>query len=151
MPKKFIIKDLGIPRQFHKTEIWRNKTESVGLRQSTLIKKLLATQGMGNYTAIETPVCVESGTKDVNELPDENEINSYRSIVGSLFYLAIKMRPEIAVAASTIGAFVKKPTKQNTQEAKRTLRYLKGTTHEVFELASGERDQLAVYADANWG
>lgn len=107
-----IIKDLGIPKQFVGMKISWNKNESVGLRRSTLIKKLLVTNGMEKCTATETPMCVETGNDEMNALRDEDEFNSCRSIVGSLSYLSIKTRPDLSVTGSVFGAFVNESTKK---------------------------------------
>lgn len=61
---------------------------------------------MENCTPTEIPMPVETGNNDINEPLGENEFSSYGSIVGSLLYLAFKSRPNIAVAASTLRAFV---------------------------------------------
>ena len=50
----------------------------------------------------------------------------YKGIVGSLNYLALTSRPDIAHAANLLGSFVQNPGRRHCNAAKGCLRYLKG-------------------------
>ena len=56
----------------------------------------------------------------------------YISVVGSLMYLAVTTRPDIAYAAGAPARFNSNPGPAHCQAAKHVLRYLKGTTHHKF-------------------
>ena len=53
----------------------------------------------------------------------------YISVVGSLMYLAVTTRPDIAYAARVLARINPNPGPAHWQAAKHVLRYLKGTTH----------------------
>jgi len=52
----------------------------------------------------------------------------YESIIGSLLYLAVATRPDIAYAVEVLSKFNFCPTVTHLIAAKRVLRYLKGSS-----------------------
>lgn len=84
------------------------------------------------------------------ELNDEHAGN-YRSIVGSLLYIAIKTRPDISTAASMLGTFVSRPEAKHLKAAHRVLKYLFATTHYVLTLRPSTQTQLRACSDASLG
>jgi hypothetical protein len=78
----------------------------------------------------------------------------YRSAIGSLQYLAVNTRPDIAVAVSILARHVESPRVKDWTEVKRIFRYLKFTKDKKLKLGSAEKAsnrQLFCYADADWG
>jgi hypothetical protein len=78
--------------------------------------------------------------------------SAYQELTGSLNYLAITSRPDIAFAVSRLCQFNKKPTFTHLKAAKRALRYIIHTRH--FSLKYGGKQlqlQLLGYADADYG
>ena len=55
------------------------------------------------------------------------ERRDYRELVGSLNYLALSSRPDIAHPTNVLSRFLEHPSKEHWMAAKRILRYLKGT------------------------
>jgi hypothetical protein len=53
----------------------------------------------------------------------------YREVFGSLLYLPICTRPDIAFVVGVLLRYVSKPTHEHWAVAKRVLRYLRGTTN----------------------
>ena len=51
---------------------------------------------------------------------------SYEAIVGSLLYLTVMTRPDIAFAVGMLSRFMATPDENHLQAAKRVFRYLKG-------------------------
>lgn len=87
---------------------------------------------------------------------DRADITHYRQIVGSLMFLMIGTRPDIAAAVSIVSQFAANPTPTHVQAAKRILRYLKGTIGHKLHLGGSENgdignNTLVGYCDANWG
>lgn len=67
------------------------------------------------------------------------QIEIYRQAIGSLLYLVVNTRPNIAVAVSILGRKVSCPSQTDWTEVKRILRYLKGTKN--YRLKLGEVNQ----------
>ncbi|CAL9233663.1 unnamed protein product [Arabidopsis halleri] len=77
------------------------------------------------------------------------DASQYRSIVGSLQYLAFT-RPDISFAVNKLSQFIHKSTHDHLQAAKRVMRYLAGTpTHGIFLHASSPMT-LHAYSDVDW-
>ena len=77
----------------------------------------------------------------------------YQSAVGSLLYLSLSKRPDIAFAVINIyvAKFCAKPNKQHWTAAKQILRYLKGTQHFGLLYKSTLAENCTGYSDADWG
>ena len=52
----------------------------------------------------------------------------YASAVGSLMYVMVCTRPDLAHAVSVVSRFMGKPRKEHWQAVKRIFRYLRGTS-----------------------
>ena len=74
----------------------------------------------------------------------------YQSLIGALLYIAVNTRPDIAISTSILGRRVTKPTSADWNEAKRVLRYLKGTADHVLHLGGAGNLQLECFVDADW-
>lgn len=75
----------------------------------------------------------------------------YRKIIGMLLYLSTNSRPDIAASVSILSQRVNSPRKVDLNEAKRVIKYIKGTKDIKLSLSSdvcGEK--LYAYSDANW-
>jgi Reverse transcriptase (RNA-dependent DNA polymerase) len=108
----------------------------IRISQSDLIVNLLEDWGL--YTACKTstvplqhnpsalPPCSPNAC---NDIPDDKILISYQRLVGSLTYLAICTRPDIAYAAMALGQFNAAPTRDHLACAKGVLRYLARTTN----------------------
>eukprot|EP00171_Calliarthron_tuberculosum_P022518 IDg22518t1 len=69
-----------------------------------------------------TPIC------DDEELLNLKEHTMYRAIVSGLKYLAVSTRPDLAFSVSMLAMQMHAPTDRHLRNAKRTLRYISGTT-----------------------
>lgn len=77
----------------------------------------------------------------------------YRALTGSLLYLSITTRPDIAFAVSYLSSFNNCYNDAHVQAAKRVLRYLKGTKHLhiTFGAQHYSDTNISGYADSNLG
>jgi hypothetical protein len=103
--------------------------------QSDLIINLLEEWGLNDCKTLNVPLQHNPSTlpncssNACNNIPDDKIQISYQRIVGSLTYLAICTRPDIAYAAMALGQFNASPTRSHLACAKGVLRYLAGTVH----------------------
>ncbi|GKA78002.1 retrovirus-related pol polyprotein from transposon TNT 1-94 [Tanacetum coccineum] len=131
---KFSIKDLGTSHQFLGVEVISTPSR-LFLSQHQHIADLLSRFNMAGAKEVSTP---------------QIDSSSYRSIVGSLQYLAIT-RPDVSFAVNKLSQFMHAPTQLHLQALKRVLRYLKGTIHHELFLNRKSAITLTAFSDSNWG
>ena len=76
----------------------------------------------------------------------------YDHAVGSLFYLAVATRPDIAKTVGVLARFSKSPGKQHWKAVKHLFRYIKGTLDYKLTFApspSGNPELFTSYTDAD--
>ncbi|XP_062704370.1 uncharacterized protein LOC134286722 [Aedes albopictus] len=83
------------------------------------------------------------------ESPPLADSSLYRSLVGSLLYIAIHARPDIAHATAVLGRKVNQPTEADWVAAKRVIRFLRGTLNKKL-CFNGTSEELTGFADADW-
>ena len=74
----------------------------------------------------------------------------YRSLVGSLIYLAVYTRPDIARGVSTLSRFCQDSGMAHWKAAKRLFRYVKGSAGDGPLYVCGEDVALWGYSDATY-
>ena len=79
---------------------------------------------MQNAKAVDTPVDAGSKLVKTNEDWESNDIEQFKSAVGSLLYLSIMTRPDITYAVSNVAQFCVNPPKEHSIAVKRIMRYL---------------------------
>ena len=162
--KHFEITELGELRYCLGIGMRRDrKHRTIHLSQSNFILQILEKYGMTNCKPVATPMDVSvKMTKSTDDDDDLADQTLYQQILGSLMYLAIATRPDIAAAISTLSQFASRPNQTHYQALKRLLRYLRGTSN--YELTLGRQSQdnherndvrlpleLTGYSDASWG
>jgi hypothetical protein len=114
--------------------IIRDRTNKIiQLSQSDLITDLLDEWSLSDCKTLPVPLhhnpssLPPSPPNACPDIPDDKILISYQRLVGSLTYLAISTRPDIAYAAMALGQFNSTPTRAHLICAKGVLRYLAGT------------------------
>jgi hypothetical protein len=108
-----------------------NKT--LHLSQSDLITALLEDWSMIDCKTSSIPLhhnpsnLPPPSPNACSDIPDDKLTLSYQRLVGSITYLAICTRPDLAYAAMALGQFNSAPTRAQLVCAKGVLRYLAGT------------------------
>ena len=79
-------------------------------------------------------------------------LKEYQSLLGSLMYLMLSTRPDLAFTISTLSKFSSAPLPIHRAAAKRVLPYLKATKALALSFSSKQRDaQLVGFSDSDWG
>ena len=93
-----------------------------------------------------------SPTRSPSTNEEKNEMLSipYSSVVGSLMYAMICIRPDIAHAVGTVSIFLSDPGKEHWGAVKWILRYLNSTSDMELCFGSG-KSELVCYTDSNLG
>src|SRR5271168_2717128 len=141
--------------------IIRNRSnKTIQLSQSDLIIALLDNWGLTESKMSNVPLhhnpsnLPPCSPNSCNDIPDDKILLSYQRLVGSLTYLAICTRPDIAYTAMSLGQFNANPTHTHLACAKGVLRYLAGTINMCLQFPSPipqpTSSPTRALSDADW-
>jgi len=154
--QKFRIKDLGRARFILGIAIdykMENKTLSINQRAYTqsIIKKFGQENAKPCLSPLEPGVQLTKADGPENE-DDRVKMRSkpYRSLVGSLMYLACGTRPDIAIAVAKLSRFLENPGQKHWDAGIRVVRYLLKTKDLGITYSGQLGMQLEAYSDADW-
>ena len=156
----FKLRDLGSTSLLLGVEVMRNRADHIiHLSQKQYILNKLDEFGMTDCKSVGTPMIpsLKLTSEQCPQTADEKaEMQNipYINAVGSLLYLAIMTRPDIAYAASVLARFNSNPGLAHWKAVKHLFRYLKGTVD--LKLTYGPDpsigdDQFITYCDADHG
>lgn len=150
MKLNFDITNLGNVCHYLGLEVIKDNEFNYCIRQKTFIENLLTKFGMQDCKSSKYPLDPGYGKTESKLLPENTR---YRELIGSLLYISVNSRPDIAASVSILAQKVCCPTNADWTELKRVLKYLKGTAHHLLRLSdvnTPEKNTLMGYADANW-
>lgn len=147
LAQNFKIKDLGQVKNCLGLNFEINESiNELKINQKHYILKLLEKFGMLEakvaITPIEANLKLEKGSNCDENIP-------FRCLIGSLMFLAVNTRPDIAFAVSFFSQYNNCYTNVHFKHAKRILRYLKGTIDKNLTFTK-EIIDIHGYVDADW-
>lgn len=148
---RFEVKDLGAVKHCLGLEFSREES-TVTIRQRGYIFDVLEKFGMSECRPVGTPMepGVKLSVEEDTKTGREDFQVPYRELIGSLMYLSVGTRPDIAHAVSSLNQFNDCHTKTHWEAAKRVLRYLKETCD--LGIVFRRSDVVpTIYTDADWG
>jgi hypothetical protein len=119
------------------------------MTQDAYTAKVIERFGMTNCHPVATPEVPDQEDLWHDESQQSIDQGEYRAMVGSLVYLMVCTRPDIAHAVQRLSCHLHAPRTPHLMGAKRVLRYLAGTPTWGIEFGSGE-PTLSGYCDASW-
>ena len=147
---KFEMKDLGQARVMLGIEIKRSRPKrQVFVSQSQYTREILERFGISDCKHVATPMD-RSYFELVNQESIPAEDVPYRQAIGSLMYLMIGSKPDLAFMIGKLSQHAESPSIFHWNALKRALRYVNGTK-EFGILFDGNRQLVAQgYSDADW-
>lgn len=145
--KQFEIKEMDVDC-FLGIEILQRKDGSIFIHQSTYANKVLCRFDMENCHGVTTPVDPNQTMYNYEE--SDTSTYPYRELIGSLMYLAVGTRPDIAYAVGIASRFLEKPSVVHERAAKRILKYLKRTINFGISYLGSKTNELQCYSDADY-
>jgi Reverse transcriptase (RNA-dependent DNA polymerase) len=127
----------------------------VNISQTALIDRIISQFNMSEAFPISTPI--EPGLRLSRSMspatPEEKATVAdlpYRSLVGSLMYIAIGTRPDISFAVQQLTQFLDCFGIAHWNAAKRVVRYLKGTRDIRLSLGGSSVEALRGFSDSDY-
>ena len=152
MEAEFKMSDLGEANLFLGLQLVRDRKERViRLMQTRYAEDVLRRFGMEESKPISTPMVPHSPLAKGDTVVSAEDKAWYRSAVGSLMYLMVSTRPDLAYAVGAVSKYVEAPSPDHVAAVKRILRYVRGTSDYALHLGSSETPpRLYGYCDADW-
>ena len=150
--KRFPMKDLGQPRMWTGIKIDQDE-QGITLSQTHYIENILEKFSMSDCRPQPTPAAsLRLAAGPLLSQEEQQRMNRvpYREAVGSLMWLMMSTRPDIAFAVSQVARFSHAPSPLHWTAVKRIFRYLQGTKDLALHYRQQENPQLLGYADADW-
>jgi len=119
------------------------------IRQSGLMKRLIAAVGMDKANSCKTPASTVGLGADVGGSPWKQSW-SYSSVVGMLLYLAGNTCPDIALAVHQCARFSHRPMDVHEDAVKRIMRYLIGTMDKGLIFCPQDEIVFEAFANADF-
>ncbi|KAI0995909.1 Copia protein, partial [Podosphaera aphanis] len=152
---KFQLEDLGPACYFLGVRITRDRPKKrIYLTQDAYARQILERFCLENCRPADTPIAAGF---DVFLVPNDGaataaQIKEYQSKVGSLLYLAVHTRPDIAFACSSFSRYLSNPSLQHLKGLDRIFRYIRGTINlGIMYDGNSPTQQLHGYCDSDWG
>jgi hypothetical protein len=154
LANSFAMKDLDAAKKILSMRITRDrKNRKLTLSKGENIEKVLERFRMQNEKQVSTPLASHFKlTKEMcPKTHEEIEYMSrvpYSSAVGSLMYVIVCTRPDIAHAVGVVSRYMNIPGKEHWEAVKWILRYLRGTTNNGL-CFGGSKTVLQGYVDSD--
>ena len=162
LKKKFEVNSIGKPTLLLGMKL-EQKDHLITISQTHYINSLLQKFGLENLNPVSTPLDPNvnlDGNKDSKNIDNEGEHDSrgsftYATLIGSLMYLALGTRPDIAYAVNRLAQFTQDPKPEHWTAIKRIFRYLKGTRNHALTYGGSDdllvlNQDLNIFCDADW-
>ena len=145
----FDARDLGEAAYFLGWEIKRDRVKkTIKVTQQRMTADLVNKYGMKNVRPKTTPMSTALKMTKKGEELDTN-VYHFSELVGSLLYLSVCTRPDIAQATGALARYMSKPTTEHWTAAKGVLKYLAGTEDTGITYRPEKMDIMG-YSDADY-
>ncbi|TFY74098.1 hypothetical protein EWM64_g9914 [Hericium alpestre] len=129
---------------------------TVTITQTALVDSVITQFGLQDAHPVSTPLdpnvhLTHADCPSDDASRAEMSIIPYRELIGSLMYLAIGSRPDIAHAVQHLSQFNANPGHNHWHGAKHVARYLKGTRTHGLVLGGLQPLALSGFSDASFG
>jgi hypothetical protein len=120
------------------------------LDQIAYLQKVLQRFGMQNANPVPTPL--PSGWKPTETIGTATpELRTkFQSVIGSLLYIMLGTRPDIAYAVIKLSQFAANPSQEHLDKALYICKYLAGTSNYALVYHSNSNKGLIAYTDSDW-
>ncbi|RVW83853.1 Retrovirus-related Pol polyprotein from transposon TNT 1-94 [Vitis vinifera] len=156
LSKNFDMKDMGDVTYVIGIEIQRDRFRGLlGLSQETYINKVLERFRMKDCSPSIAPIVkgdrFNLDQRPKNDLEREQMKNiPYASAVGSLMYVQVCTRPDIAFTVGMLGRYQSNPGMDDWKATKKVMRYLQGTKDYMLMYRRTDNLEVIGYFDSDY-
>ncbi|GKB55680.1 retrotransposon protein, putative, ty1-copia subclass [Tanacetum coccineum] len=158
LKKEFDMKELGEAKKILGMEIVRDRSRKIlRVSQSGYVSKILNNFRIDNGKSVQMPLGghFKLSLKDCPVRDCDVERMSkvpYANAVGSLMYLMVCTRPDIAYAVSVVSRYLANPGKNHWEAVKWILKYLRGTVNVglVYGTHRGNHVDVTGFVDSDY-
>ena len=147
LSSRFKMKDLGESRIILGMDICRDREHrTLSVCQSRYAQKVIERFGLASARGQPTPMdpAIELMGSDISTS------EPYREAIGSLMYLMVGTRPDLAYCIGTLAKYVERPTELHWAAVKRVMRYVLHTKELGLVYGGTALEAPEVYVDADW-
>ena len=145
------IQEMGSVNHFLGIRLLRDrKAKVITMDQTVYIEKVLKKFHMSDCKPVISGVLSADMRPKISKEQKEMENLPYREAVGSIMYIAVSTRPDIAKAVSAVSKYLENPGLKHWMAVKRILKYLKGTKDLKLHLGGTAEIRLEAWSDADW-
>jgi hypothetical protein len=142
-------RDLGDMQEFLRMCIVKSKGRIL-INQVDYLHKVLQHFKLINAKTVPTPL-LEGYQPLPNKDPPNPELRSqFQQLIGSLLYIMIGTRPDIAYTVTKLSQFAANPNQDHLDRARYICRYLLGTSDYALVYNGKSDGGLLAYADSDW-
>ncbi|XP_068642072.1 secreted RxLR effector protein 161-like [Aristolochia californica] len=150
------MKDMGEASYVIGIKIHRDRFRGIlGLSQETCINKVLERFRMKEYSPSVAPI-VKGDRFNLNQCP-KNDLEReqmkdipYVVAVGSLMYVQVCRRPDIAFVDGMLGRYQSNPGLDHWRAVKKVMRYLQGTKDYMLMYSRTDNLEVIDYSDSDF-
>ena len=156
LKKEYKMKDLGELNTVLGMRVRRSIVDGwLTVDQEDYAVEILQKFQMADSKPQQIPISTDNKlTQQDCPISDEEKANMadvpYRSVVGSLMYLMVSTRPDLAAPLGQLSRFLANPGKVHWEAVKKVLRYLRGTVSLGLRYVRTGSTEAVAYCDANW-
>ena len=142
-------RDLGESSEFLRMRI-RREGMKVKLDQVPYLDKLIITCGMQNAKSAPTPLPAGFIPKPSEEESTPALRSRYQTVIGSLLYIMLGTRPDIAFAVTKLAQYAANPSQDHLNKALYICRYLIGSRDYALVYDGQKGLGLTACTDSDW-
>ena len=142
-------RDLGDTQEFLRMRIIKSNG-CIKIDQVDYLHKVLQRFNLLNAKTPPTPLPEGYQPKPNSATADPELRSKFQQVIGSLLYIMIGTRPDIAYAVTKLSQFAANPSRDHLDRALYICRYLLGTSQYALVYDGKSNGGLAGFADSDW-
>ena len=144
-------RDLGPVSEYLGMKIVRDRNRKlITIDQIDYASKVVHCFGQENCKPVTTPLPGGYKPQHCETEATSEQRSQYQSIIGSLLYLTLGTRPDIAYAVILMSQFMTNPSEEHIKKALYIVKYVKSSLNMKITYDGRSKEGLLAYADADW-